>query len=288
MGESQWWLYDLVLISITVLCIWNGVNGGALKSCGSLVIGIISCLTASFLSTPIAELAYNTFFSEQCQTVIVGTLSENDIAGNIRSELESNGIYLPYDNDQIADVLESVDTDDPALQQAAEMYGVDPSELDGILADAIGYAIETHDDIIPEWAADSVKEDDGSINIDAAADTAAAIMRNDYTQASKKIENNFVKPAVTGILKIIVFTALASVLAYVLRTILLVLPQKKDSLTGTAIGGVLGAAKAGIYIYIMILLVECISSMQNGNYAFFSRETIDKTYLFRIFYEMRK
>lgn len=286
MGEAQWWLYDLVVISIAVLCIWNGMNGGAFRSCGSLVIGIVSCLAASAFSGPVSELAYNAFFKESCQSVISHQLSKNDITGNIRAELENNGIYLPYDNEQIADILEGISTDDPAVQQAAAMYGLSPSELESEIAGAIDYAIDTHDEIIPDWAADAVKKADGSIDVDAAADTAAAILRNDYNQASEQIERSYIKPAITGILKVISFTLIASVLAVVLRTAVLVLPSKKDSYTGLVIGGILGAVKAGIYLYIMVLLVECISSMQNGNYPFYSQRTINQTYLFRIFFEM--
>ncbi|MGN0631013.1 MAG: hypothetical protein ACI4JN_06760 [Ruminococcus sp.] len=286
MGEAQWWLYDLVVISIAVLCIWNGMNGGAFRSCGSLVIGIVSCLAASVFSGPVSELAYNAFFKESCQSVISHQLSKNDITGNIRAELENNGIYLPYDNEQIADILDGFSTDDPAVQQAAAMYGLSPSELEREIAGAIDYAIETHDEIIPDWASDAVKKADGSIDVDTAADTAASILRSDYNQASEQIEKNYIKPAITGILKVIAFTVIASVLATVLRTAVLVLPRKKDSYTGMVIGGILGAAKAGIYLYIIVLLVECISSMQSGDYPFYSQRTINQTYLFRIFYEM--
>lgn len=286
MGEAQWWLYDLVVISIAVLCVWNGLNGGALRSCGSLVVGIVSCLAASLLAGPVTDLAYDAFFKETCRSVITEQISENDITDNIRTELEENGIYLPYEDEQIADMLDGLDRDDPALQKAAAMYGIDLSELEGEIADAVDYAIETHDNIIPKWAADAVKKDDGSINIDAAADTAAAILRNDYGKASEGIEKNYVKPAVTGILRVIAFTVIASVLTSVLRAAVLVLPRRKNSLTGSLIGSALGAAKAGIYIYLIVLLVSCISSMQGGDYPFYSNRTINQTCIFRIFYEM--
>lgn len=61
MDVSQWWLYDLVVLAIAILCIWNGVSGGALKSGSSLIIGIVSCIAGVFLSGPVSGMVYDAF-----------------------------------------------------------------------------------------------------------------------------------------------------------------------------------------------------------------------------------
>lgn len=120
------------------------------------------------------------------QSTITKELSNTDITGNIRSELESNGIYLPYDDSQIADMLDGISSDDQYMQQAANMIGIDIDDLKEQIEESIGYAIETNDNIIPQWVSDSVKGSDGKISISAAAGTASAILRDDYAGASQK------------------------------------------------------------------------------------------------------
>lgn len=286
MGVSQWWLYDLVVAAIAILCIWNGVSSGALKSCSNLIIGIVSCILGVFLSGPVSEMVYDAFLKDTMQSTITKELSNTDIAGNIRSELEDNGIYIPYDNNQIADMLDGISDDDQYMYQAASMIGIDIDDLKEQIEESIGYAIESNDNIIPEWVSNSVKGSGGKVNIGAAADTASAILRNDYTSASKNIERNYIEPVVTGVLKSVVFVLIVIIFSAILRTVLIVLPNRKGSIAGKFIGAALGAAKAAIYLYLIVLLVSSISSMQNGMYPFYSKETINQTYLFRIFYDM--
>lgn len=286
MDVSQWWLYDLVVLAIAILCIWNGVSGGALKSGSSLIIGIVSCIAGVFLSGPVSGMVYDAFLKETMQSTITKELSNTDITGNIRSELESNGIYLPYDDSQIADMLDGISSDDQYMQQAANMIGIDIDDLKEQIEESIGYAIETNDNIIPQWVSDSVKGSDGKISISAAAGTASAILRDDYAGASQKIEENYVKPVITGVLKTVIFVLITAIFSAILRTVLIVLPNRKGSIAGKFIGAAFGAAKAAIYLYLMVLLVSSISSMQNGMYPFYSKGTINQTYLFRIFYDM--
>lgn len=286
MDVSQWWLYDLVVLAIAILCIWNGVSGGALKSGSSLIIGIVSCIAGVFLSGPVSGMVYDAFLKDTMQSTITKELSNTDITGNIRSELESNGIYLPYDDSQIADMLDGISSDDQYMQQAANMIGIDIDDLKEQIEESIGYAIETNDNIIPQWVSDSVKGSDGKVSISAAAGTASAILRDDYAGASQKIEENYVKPVITGVLKTVIFVLITAIFSAILRTVLIVLPNRKGSIAGKFIGAAFGAAKAAIYLYLMVLLVSSISSMQNGMYPFYSKGTINQTYLFRIFYDM--
>lgn len=285
MGESQWWLYDLVVIAIAVLCIWNGAGRGILRSGGSLLIGIVSCLVSAFLSETISEMIYDNFVQDMMQSTITKRLSNADLSGNIRRELESRGIYLPYDDAQIADMIDDIQ-DENYVQQAALIFGIDKDQLEEMISESLDQAIEINDNILPEFVADSVDRSSKKISLESVADTAAAILRNDYSGASLEIEKNYIKPVVMGILKTLIFILITVLLSSLLRLSLLVLPSKKESSMGKFIGAAFGAAKGIIYLYLIVLLVSGISSMQNGEYPFYSSKTINQTYLFRIFYDM--
>ncbi|MDE6020437.1 MAG: hypothetical protein K2H01_05500 [Ruminococcus sp.] len=285
MGESQWWLYDLVVIAIAVLCIWNGAGRGILRSGGSLLIGIVSCLVSAFLSETISEMIYDNFVQDMMQSTITKRLSNADLSGNIRRELESRGIYLPYDDAQIADMIDDIQ-DENYVQQAALIFGIDKDQLEEMISESLDQAIEINDNILPEFVADSVDRSSKKISLESVADTAAAILRNDYSGASLEIEKNYIKPVVMGILKTLIFILITVLLSSLLRLSLLVLPSRKESSMGKFIGAAFGAAKGIIYLYLIVLLVSGISSMQNGEYPFYSSKTINQTYLFRIFYDM--
>lgn len=285
MGESQWWLYDLVVIAIAVLCIWNGAGMGILRSGGSLLIGIVSCLVSAFLSESIAEMVYDNFFQDTMQSTITKRLSNADLSGNIRHELESRGIYLPYDDVQIADMIDDIH-DENYVQQAAAIFGINKDQLEEMISESLGQAIEINDNILPEFVVDSVGSSRRNVSLESVADTAAAILRNDYSGASSKIEKNYVKPVVMGILKTLIFILITALLSSLLKLALIVLPSRKESSIGKFIGAAFGAAKGIIYLYLIVLLVSGISSIQNGEYPFYSSKTINQTYLFRIFYDM--
>ncbi len=282
---EYWILYDLVIISIAILCIWNGINEGGYKAVGGFVVTAASLAAAFLLSGTVADGIYNAFFRDTCQEFVEERLESVDVAGNVRGYLEQNGIYIPYSNDEMAQIIEDVHSNGSISERFASAIGIDSKTLDDYLGDAVDYAVESRSEIIPEWAADNIKRDDGGLSIDKAADTAAALLRNDASDAAAGIEEAYVRPAVMPVIKGVVFTLLASLMPLVLRFVLRVFFGNGTS-TGVILGGLMGGLKACIYIFLIVQLTACISGAENGNYPFFSESTINKTYIFSIFYDM--
>ncbi len=280
-----WILYDLVIISIAVLCVWNGISEGGYKAVRGFIVTAASLLAAFLLSGPISEGVYNAFFRDTCQEFVEEKLERADVAGNVRGFLEKNGVYIPYSNDEMAQLIEDVQSNGSVAEQAASAIGIDAETLEDYLGDALDYAVESGGDIIPEWAVDSLKKDNGSFSIDKAADTTAALLRNDAGEAASGIEEAYVKPAVIPVIKGVVFTLLAFLLPILLRFVLRTFFGNGTG-TGAALGGLMGGLKACIYIFLVVQLTACIAAAQNGSYPFFSESVIDKTYIFSIFYDM--
>ncbi len=284
--DGFWILYDLVIVSIAVLCIWNGATEGLYKALSGIVVTAVSIAAAFLLSGPAASAVYDVFLRDTCQSFVEEKLEEADVAANVRGYLEQKGVCLPYSNEEMAEFIEEVQSNGSISEQAAALVGIDAATLEKNIGKALDYAVESHSEVIPQWAADSLKSREGGIDLDNAAETAAALLKNDASEAAQGIQEGYIKPAVMPLLKGVMFTLLSILLPIVLRMVLKMFPEGKSSLTGTALGGAVGALKACIYIFLAVQLTACISAAENGSYPLYSRETINQTYIFRIFYDM--
>ncbi len=285
MSESQWWLYDLVVLAIAVLCIWNGVSRGIFRAIGGFLSSIAACLLAWLIATPIAEMTYDAFFQDSCQSLISQELEKLDVTEDVRNYLGQNGIYLPYSDEEIAQMIRSVNEDKALADQTAAYFGMDGEQLREYVGEAVIDAVQMHDELIPDWAEAAIAQTDEELVVDAVADTASSLFSNDYQEAAISLEASYVRPAVVSLLSVVVFAAAAFLISLLLRVILLVLPSGRNCLFNQLMGGLLGLLKTGVYLYLIVMLVSCIASMQNGEYPFFSEETINQTCIFRLLYD---
>ena len=285
MIDVQWWLYDLVVIAIAVLCIWNGISGGIYRAIGGVAASVASCLIAYIIAAPVSEMAYDAFLQDRCQSVIAENLEQLDVTEDVRNYLSQNGIYLPYSDEEIAQMIQSAGEDDALADQTAALLGMDAQQLKEKLGEAIQNAVGAQEGLLPEWAEKMITEAESGMVLETVTDTASALFSDDYSEAAAGLEESYVKPAVTSVLSVFVFTAAAFLISLLLRVILLVLPDGRSSLFNQMMGGALGLVKTGIYLYLMVLLVSSIVSMQDGAYPFYSEETINRTYLFRLLYD---
>ena len=285
MSEIHWWLYDLVVIAVVVLCVWNGMSGGIFRAIGGLAASIVSCILAFFIAEPVSEMVYDAFLQKQCQSIVYENLEKADITDDVRRMLEQNGIYLSVTDDEIADIIDTVGEDEELAEQTAAAFGLTADELRDKLGAAITDAVEDHGELLPEWAEKAITEtEDKSLVLDVVTDTASAIFTEDRYEASEGLEEMYIRPVVISFLTVIVFIAAAFLIGLILRLILWIIPSGGGSVN-SLLGGAAGLVKAGVYLCLIVLLTSSIVSMQNGEYPFFTMDTVDRTYLFRILYD---
>ncbi len=286
MSEAQWWMYDLVVLAIIILCVWNGVTHGLFRAIGGAVISIAACLIASVIMTPCSEMVYDAFLQKPCQNMIVQKLERVDFSDNVRSALEQRGLYLPLSDEQIAQTIQSISENEELAEQTAALLGIDKETLEEKISTALLDAIGSQEELLPDWAKQILEDSDKGVLLDTAADTAAALFSNDYATVSAEIEESYLRPAVLSVLRAVIFAAAAFVISFLLRVILLVLPESKPGTLDALLGGALGLVKASVYLCLIVLLVGGIASIQNGAYPFFSEEVVNRTALFRILYDI--
>ena len=99
----MWWYYDLVVIAVLVLCIWNRMRKGLSRSLMQLAATILSAVIAFAISQPLSEFCYTEFLEEPMVSALEQKLNTVDVAGVVQEKLTENGI--PVSEEQVQTIL---------------------------------------------------------------------------------------------------------------------------------------------------------------------------------------
>ncbi len=267
----MWWYYDLVVIAVLVLCVWNGMRKGISRSLMQLAAAILSAVIAFAVSQPLAEFCYTEFLEEPVVSALEQELHTVDVAGLVQEKLTENGI--PVSEEQVQAVLANP-------EGVAAQYGIDAAWLNEQMQAATVYAEEMTDGVLPAWLVKAAASDG-----DLQLDTAKAVLSGNTRQAAETLVSQYGKPLFCMILRIILFALCFFPLLLLLQAIIVCLPMRQMGLSADmALGAVAGMLKACLLLWLMVLLTRAVVSATQGTDAFFTEDLIQKTYLFRLLY----
>lgn len=243
----MWWYYDLVVMAILIVCIWNGARKGAGRSMLQLAAMLISAILAFVVSQPLAEFCYTNFVEAAVVSTLENTLddtaslADTGIVDMVQEELASYGIYAS--DTEIEEAIADPDA-------VAAQYGLDADWLNGQIQAAISGA-ET-EDTVPDWLTDGI---------------AAA------------------KSLLINALRVISFVVCFSVMMAILQIVIFCLPNRQIGFGIDALlGAVIGLLKACVLLCLMVLLTKAVVTVTQGENVFFTENTIEQTYFFRQLY----
>lgn len=142
----MWWYYDLVVIAVLVLCVWNGMRKGVSRSLMQLAATILSAVIAFAISQPLAEFCYTEFLEKPVVSALEQKLNTVDVAGLVQEKLTENGI--PVSEEQVQMMLANPDG-------VAAQYGIDAAWLHEQVDAAAVYVEEVTDGRIAGMAGQS-------------------------------------------------------------------------------------------------------------------------------------
>lgn len=244
------WYYDLVVLAILALCVWNGMRKGVSRSLLQTAATILSAVVALWVSQPLAELCYTEFLEKPVVSAVEGQLNTVDVAGLVQTALSDNGI--PISREQVQSMLA-----DP--EGTAAQYGFDSGWMNQ--------------------------------QIDAAVqkETAKSVISGDTHTAAQQLVSTYGKPILCSVLRSILFGLCFGVLMLLFQAVLFLIPVQQMGLSvDLVVGALAGLAKAGILLWMMVVLTKVVVSATEGTTPFFTEATIQKTYLFQLLYELKK
>ena len=136
------WYYDLVVLAILALCVWNGMRKGVSRSLLQTAATILSAVVALWVSQPLAELCYTEFLEKPVVSAVEGQLNTVDVTGLVQTALSDNGI--PVSREQVQSMLA-----DP--EGTAAQYGFDSGWVNQQIDAAADSVEELTNGVLPSW-----------------------------------------------------------------------------------------------------------------------------------------
>lgn len=289
--NQTWWLYDLTVIAIAVLCIWGGWKRGLLRTVAGLLGYVSAGLLAGLLAQPAAAYVYDRWVEPACTQVVEQQLAKYQMSDSLRGLLSNYGIQLD------TGLLEQVASDsntaaDQLYGNLSSQTGV-PAELlqSGVLIAVESAATQMDDGSVPSWLPKALKTDSSDVTPKAQnrlARMAAALLSGDEAKAADMLVQEYVQPVTIRLVKIFMFSALFLLISVVLQGIIKgisYLRRVKEIRTSDQIAGAaLGAVQMALFLGLMAKLTGWLVTAGNGTLPFFNGDAIAHTILFqRIF-----
>lgn len=124
--HQTWWLYDLTVLAVLILCIWGGWRRGLISSVAGLLGYAAAALLAGVLAQPAAEYVYDRWLAEPCAAILEQKMEQYHLADDLQQTLGNYGIQL----------------DDAALQQIADNSDNASEELYSVVSQKTGLPAE--------------------------------------------------------------------------------------------------------------------------------------------------
>ena len=145
--NQTWWLYDLTVIAIAVLCIWGGWKRGLLRTVAGLLGYVSAGLLAGLLAQPAAAYVYDRWVEPACTQVVEQQLAKYQMSDSLRGLLSNYGIQLD------TGLLEQVASDSNTA--ADQLYGTLSSQT-GVPAELLQSGVLIRHLILPGWTDNSI------------------------------------------------------------------------------------------------------------------------------------
>ena len=260
------WYYDLVVLAILALCVWTGMRKGVSRSLLQTAATILSAVVALWVSQPLAELCYTEFLEKPVVSAVEGQLNTVDVAGLVQTALSDNGI--PVSREQVQSMLA-----DP--EGTAAQYGFDSGWVNQQIDAAADSVEELTNGVLPSWLMKEIAGD-GAVQ----KETAKSVISGDTHTAAQQLVSTYGKP---------ILCSCFGVLMLLFQAVLFLIPVQQMGLSvDLVVGALAGLAKAGILLWMMVVLTKVVVSATEGTTPFFTEATIQKTYLFQLLYELKK
>lgn len=291
MGANFWWIFDLAVIVIILFFIIHCARKGFSKIVVTALGCALSFAAAMAVSQATSDVIYDKMFKKgnisvvktaaeeyHPEDVIKTIIEKNDLSGvlsneNIKKILESkNSMDLLYDyaNSKASNILDSKENFEKTIVN--EFAAAFSSQIGENLPPYVAHEVFNH------------LED----NEELFLETVEMLMKNS-DELPAFIEENYIR----GPAKTIIRCAVFLIVFFVLMTVIIIVLSKTGKfglLNGydrldKVVGGVMGCIEAVAAIMIIAFVVKIIINMSENNSSFVSIQTIERTKIFKWFYD---
>ncbi|MDE5771768.1 MAG: hypothetical protein K2I06_09115 [Ruminococcus sp.] len=297
MGVQLWWIYDVPAVAVLLICIYLSGKKGVFKSALTAVGCIVGAVIAVTASGAVSDSLYKTAVRDGNINKLEKTLIDTDISSYMGNALEGMGYNVVVNTKKLDEIFESdkdideqlyrymnningkvVDDEESFQKNLRECYAVVIRKL--ISDDMSKYAVETasHKIIDGEVECGNLIRliKDGSKRKEAAE-----TISDDYVSDAYK---NVIRLLVMIILFVITFI----VIIFTVKSVTAGQMRTEESKVSHIVGGLCGIITGAVILLAVAMILRLYAVMGNNETLFFSNEAVEKTYIFRYFYNFLK
>ncbi len=295
MGEKFAWFFDVALICVLLICIYNGGRKGFVKSIILLIGYVVSMVGGFLITSALSPIVYEKLVQPRVEKVVEKRIDNINIISEIKSAFKAQNINITISDDEIQTLIEK--DGDIAKNFADFAKQKDPtlpnSSLESNFNDVFSknVVLDSIKDKVPDSVYNEVKKYlDNSKN--SINNIIKALNNPSKEKGAKELTEIVVEPFVLTIIKIIVFIIAFSLLMFVVRFVSTVLSKSMNMVPlvgplNTFLGGALGFAQGAIIIIVAVLVIKLLVSLTNNQILVFNTDTIEETYIFKHIYDIK-
>lgn len=294
MGSQFWWFYDVIVVAVALVCIFIGSRKGVMKGVFGFVSVIIAAVLAYVISGAVGDTVSSGLVCESNAKKISESIDESTFMTKYINYLENMGYSVSIDESKLGAALDKGE----GMEEAVVFYlnSVNGHSLDKkeVLLEKIheGYGIILSDIVsksLNEFAA--VKTKEIISEKPEMMEELIPMLRDEEQlfQASLYISKNMAAPAYNIIGRLVSYLVIFAVIALgLLLGINAFFSHKEVDAIGVVshvAGGIFGLFTAAGIVFAIAVWVRVSAITGNNEMLFFNNDVVEKSYLFKYFYD---
>lgn len=291
MGANFWWLFDLAVVVIVLFCIIHCAKRGFSKIVVMAVGCVVSFAAAWAVSQATSDVIYDKMFKKGNIKAVETAIEEYHPEDVIKTIIESNELSGVLSNENIKQILESKNSMDLlydyANSKASNILDSKENFEKTIINEfAMAFSSQVGENLPPYVAHEILNhlQDNEELFI-----KTVEMLQKNSDELPAFIEENYIR----GPAKTIVRCASFLIIFFILMTLIIIVLNKTgkfgllngyDRLDKIA-GGVMGCIEAVAAIMLIAFVVRIIINMSENDSSFISIQTVERTKIFKYFYD---
>ncbi len=293
MASQLFWFYDALIIGIMLVCLYIGAKRGFLRSVVFTVM-VIASILISWIGAEIASpLIYDNFIKEAVVSALDKNSQKTD-ASEITMQAITEGDYgVEMSDTELGNILSSAGDffdniasemkNNGAVSDTEEISSeVEESVIEKMLTSLLGGVVSN--DLLNEMLVSIEGTTEGVDNV------LSTFISGDKQETARVTEERLIAPVVKGLLKILVWLLLMLLFRLIINPVSdsfkLVNKIPLIGPVNSLLGAVLGIVEGIIVVYGLALAVRLAVYVSDGSLMFINNQTIELTYVFKIFYNL--
>lgn len=296
MGAQFWWFYDVIVAAAVLVCMFITIKKGIMKAAVAFVGYALALAIAFSLSSSVSESLYSKTVRTSNVKKLNQNLSDADFIGDLSRYIENLGYDVYLDRSQVERIFFSGEEIEEKLYNYINNINARKADEESAFYNKLheGYATIINSYIskqLSEYSAEYASEAIRA-NPKQFLNLIPLIQDSDNMKpATEFIVDTYLEKPYLSQVKLIVLIVM--LIFFVIITIFIETAAGRNShmepsLVTHVISGIIGVFKAFVIVVMIAVAIRLSVVMGSDKMLFFNHDAIDRTWVFKYFYNFIK